>query len=225
MTSDDQIKRILAASSSVLLDFDGPVCSIFAGVTDFVVASKLREVLDQVGVTIDAPTRHTNDPLAVLQSVAKLGDQQLLDKVEAALILAEVEATKSATPTPFAAQVIETAVGRGRSVSIVSNNSAEAVSAYLQQQRLEPYVAVVVGRTLRRPDLMKPNPFPIKEAMRRLGSEPENAMLVGDSPADLGAARAAGIPCVGYCDNEQRVELLRDADALIQTMAELLPYL
>lgn len=225
MTSDDQIKRILAASSSILLDFDGPVCSIFAGVTDLVVAGKLREVLDQAGVTIDAPTRHTNDPLAVLQFVAKHGDQQLLATVEAALILAEVEATASAEPTPFAVQFIETAIGRGRSVSIVSNNSAEAITAYLQQQRLEPYIAVVVGRTLGRPDLMKPNPFPVNEAIRRLVTEPENVVLIGDSPADVGAARAAGIPCIGYCDNDQRAELLRDADALIRSMADLLPYL
>lgn len=41
----------------------------------------------------------------------------------------------------------------------------------------------------------KPRPEPVIEAMRRLGVD--HAVLVGDGPQDVGAARAAGIPSVG----------------------------
>jgi putative hydrolase of the HAD superfamily len=43
----------------------------------------------------------------------------------------------------------------------------------------------------------KPDPAPLRAALGRLGIEPAQALLVGDSPAeDRGAARAAGVPFV-----------------------------
>lgn len=42
----------------------------------------------------------------------------------------------------------------------------------------------------------KPDPDPILEALRRLGTAPERAAYVGDSPFDIQAARAAGVLAV-----------------------------
>lgn len=42
---------------------------------------------------------------------------------------------------------------------------------------------------------LKPDPWPIEEALRRLRCGPERAILVGDTKSDAGAARAAGIAC------------------------------
>jgi len=39
----------------------------------------------------------------------------------------------------------------------------------------------------------KPDPAPLLEALHRLGSRPENAVMIGDSVTDLAAARRAGI--------------------------------
>lgn len=222
MSLASPIRRILAGSSSILLDFDGPVCSIFSGLTDVVVANRLREVLADAGLETDAATGQTNDPLSVLRYAGARAGQAVLAKVESTLISAEVEATTSASPTPSAAQFIQAAVASRRSIAIVSNNSAEAVNAYLELHQLAPYIAVVVGRQRERPDLMKPNRFPIDEALRQLRSTPKSVVLVGDSDADLGAARAAGIPCIGYAETVSRLERLDGADALVRSMAELL---
>lgn len=43
----------------------------------------------------------------------------------------------------------------------------------------------------------KPDPGGLLEAVRRLGVQPEEAVVIGDNPAhDLPAARAAGMPCI-----------------------------
>src|SRR5207249_1315152 len=39
----------------------------------------------------------------------------------------------------------------------------------------------------------KPHPDPLLVALERLGSAPEGALMVGDSPYDIAAARAAGV--------------------------------
>lgn len=42
-------------------------------------------------------------------------------------------------------------------------------------------------------DCRKPKPGMLKKAMRDLGFEPNEAVLIGDSDADMGAAEAAGV--------------------------------
>ena len=39
----------------------------------------------------------------------------------------------------------------------------------------------------------KPDPGPVLEALRRLGVSPGQALMVGDSPMDIHAARSAGV--------------------------------
>jgi len=56
--------------------------------------------------------------------------------------------------------------------------------------------AIVGGDTL---PVQKPDPAPLLEAIARAGGDPARAILVGDASPDVGAARAAGVPCV-VCD-------------------------
>ncbi|GHC75893.1 phosphoglycolate phosphatase [Limoniibacter endophyticus] len=50
----------------------------------------------------------------------------------------------------------------------------------------------------------KPDPRHIIETVRKIGNDPERAIMVGDSRADINAAKAAGIPVIavdfGYTD-------------------------
>jgi len=72
------------------------------------------------------------------------------------------------------------------------------------------YFAAVVGAD--DTDLHKPHPDPIYEAMSRLVvDEPRDVMFVGDSPADVGAARNAGCMAVAATWGTLDEELLLDA--------------
>jgi phosphoglycolate phosphatase-like HAD superfamily hydrolase len=46
-----------------------------------------------------------------------------------------------------------------------------------------------------------------------MGAAPATALLIGDAPTDLLAARAAGVPFLGYARDEGKGRLLRDAGA------------
>jgi pyrophosphatase PpaX len=66
----------------------------------------------------------------------------------------------------------------------------------------------------------KPDPEPILLALERLGAEPGDAAYVGDSPFDIGAARAAGVHAIGVTWGG--IHPMDDADAIVSTPEELL---
>ncbi len=71
----------------------------------------------------------------------------------------------------------------------------------------------------------KPDPEPVLLAVERLGGTTEEAVYVGDSPFDIGAAKAAGVyaVAVGWGGIHSDDRLLADApDAFVRTPEELL---
>ena len=71
----------------------------------------------------------------------------------------------------------------------------------------------------------KPDPEPVLLAVGKLGGAPEEAVYVGDSPFDIGAAKAAGVFAVavgwGGIHSDERL-LAEEPDAFVQTPEELL---
>ncbi len=108
----------------------------------------------------------------------------------------------------------------GLPVAVVSNNSADAVTAYLTSHRLACYVSPVVGRAYADPARMKPNPEPIMRAIQTLKEPPDRCVLVGDSLSDIQAARAVGVRVIGYANRPPKLEAFRSAgaDAVINSM-------
>ena len=205
--------RLFAEVDAILLDFDGPVCGIFAGYPARDVAAELVDLLYRHGV--DPPARLTSetDPLEVLRWTGTTGDQGITRAVEDALCVAERRAVETAAPTPYGREVIVAARQAGLPVAVVSNNSAGAVTAYLATHRLAAHVASVIGRTYAEPGLMKPNPEPILRAVRTLDASPGRSVLVGDSLSDIEGGRAAGVRVVAYANRPPKVDTFREAGA------------
>jgi len=57
----------------------------------------------------------------------------------------------------------------------------------------DAFAALVGADTL---PVRKPDPEPLREAVRRAGGDPRRALLIGDTVTDRDTARAAGLPCV-----------------------------
>ena len=57
----------------------------------------------------------------------------------------------------------------------------------------ETFDVVITGEDVR---AQKPAPDGLLEAARRLGATPRECIFVGDSPADIGAGKAAGVPTI-----------------------------
>jgi HAD superfamily hydrolase (TIGR01549 family) len=202
---------VLRSAETVLLDFDGPVCSVFAGITDIEVADRLREVLRREGASMPSCVAETNDPIAVLEFTT--GHKDLVLLVEDALIAAELQAIRQAGPTPYAVEFMAAVRESGKRLAIVSNNSSEAVRAYLEEAGASEYVEVVAGRSYGRPDLMKPNVFPVQQALKELGTTTATAVLIGDSLSDVEVSNEAGVASIGFANKPGKAELLRSAGA------------
>ena len=218
-TDAASLGAIVARTRWLLLDFDGPICSIYAGLTDATVAAQLRKLIPG-----ELPEEITNtaDPIEVFCYSATVSGE-LAARVEAEMADAEVAAVPTADPTPYVHQVIASARESGRIIGVVSNNGPRAVNAYLDRHGLSDGIRLVVARTSHNPALLKPSPYLINEAVRGLDANPAATTLVGDSFTDIEAAHAAGVASVGYANKpgkRERMTQLR-AGAVITSMADL----
>ncbi|NED84114.1 HAD family hydrolase, partial [Streptomyces sp. SID11233] len=57
------------------------------------------------------------------------------------------------------------------------------------------------------------DPYCLTEAVKSLGADPRATLMIGDEPGDAKAARAAGIPFLGYAERPARRAALHAAGA------------
>lgn len=151
------------------------------------------------------------------------GRQHLAARVETEMTDQELAAVATASPTPYVHEVVTACQNSGRSVAIVSNNSAAAVHSYLARHGLDDRISLVVARTNPDPALLKPSPHLITQAIRALNAEPGECTLVGDSVTDIEGARLANVQSIGYANKPGKRERLGSAgaDAIINSLADL----
>jgi phosphoglycolate phosphatase-like HAD superfamily hydrolase len=214
---------MLADSTALLLDFDGPVCNVFAGFPASAVVEQLCVVLADSGFgDLPPEIEKSEDPFDVLSYAATLGDTEARF-VNLAFAAHEAEAIATAEPTPDAHEFVRVWSITGRPLAIVSNNSNLAVEAYLDLHGLRPYVTHVSARTGPNPLLLKPSPYLLNNALAALSAAPNDSVMVGDSTTDMGAAQAAGTRAIGYANKRGKAMRLTDAraDYVLNSMAEL----
>jgi len=217
----DRLRAVLRRARTVLLDFDGPVCQIFAGLTDEQAAQRLRPIIRQViGQSADLPPEL--GPHELLEYAGR-HSAELAHQVDAALRTAEVEAANSAAPTPGATDFLRACHHTGRAVAIVSNNASEAVKTYLREHDLCDLITSVVGRDHDQPERMKPDPYIVERALDTLNAEPHSTVMVGDSVTDVIAGHAAGTLVIGYANKPGKSAALAaaQADAIARNMSDL----
>ncbi|GAA3003054.1 HAD family hydrolase [Actinokineospora diospyrosa] len=209
------LRRLLAGADVLLLDFDGPICSVFAGVPAPVVAGRLRGVLASGGRGLPHGVSVSQDPFDVLQYAVTLGPEEA-GVVEAALAAYEAEAIVGAVPTPGARELMRAWHGSDRPLVVVSNNSRVAIEAYVARHGLTHLISGISAREDARVDHLKPSPYLVDQALA--GRPPASAVFVGDSASDMLAARASAVPFVGYANKPGKVDRLAGAAAVTTSM-------
>ncbi|GAA0445235.1 hydrolase [Acrocarpospora corrugata] len=210
----------------MLLDFDGPVCDVYAGLPASEVAAQLRTLLVARGADLPEHMLAQDDPLEVLHYSATLGED-LNRATHDVLTELEVNATATAQITPGVEDVVRYAADVGKPVAIVSNNSVAAVRAFLGAHGLLPMIRFIAARAEADPRLMKPNPHLVRKSLIELAAVPARTVLVGDSLTDIQAAKAAGVLSVGYANKPGKVDrfAVTSVDFVITRMHDLLPLL
>jgi HAD superfamily hydrolase (TIGR01549 family) len=218
----DGLDAIIARNRWLLIDFDGPICSIFADLPAPSVADHLRKMIAGQSVQLPEEIERTPDPMEVF-AFAGTVSPELAARVEAELTKQEVAAVATAEPTPYIHEVLAACRESGRITAVVSNNSERAVQTYLARHGLDDRTGPVFARTSHDYTLLKPSPHLIQKAVDSVGADPAATALVGDSITDIEGSRQAGIDSIGYANKPGKYDrmIAAGADATVITLAEL----
>lgn len=220
-----ELAEILAPVEHILLDFDGPVCAVFAGMPAPEVS---RCLLKELAGRHASPSHwgEEADPLALLR---RISDERPDITIEADEILTglETEAALLARPTPDALEFLTACAESSRAVHVVSNNSGQAIRSYLAQHQLGGRVTSVFGRVPGDPTSMKPDPRLLLDAMAAAGAEARQCVFVGDAVRDVQAGDAAAVRTIGYANKPGKREALTGAGAVavVDRIGDLVPHL
>lgn len=212
--SEAALRALLSDARCLLLDFDGPVCHLFSGHPAVQVADSMRRHLRDEGYVSPSvaprPGLASRDPLQVLLALA---GHKLAPELELLLTEEEESAARTAQPTPLVAEFIQAVADSDRILAITTNNAPGAAEAYLKEHGLDGFFERrIYGRVAEDPTLMKPDPDCLLRAIDGSGLRPGDCLMVGDSPSDAAAAKAAGVPFLGYARSADRVPRLQTVD-------------
>jgi phosphoglycolate phosphatase-like HAD superfamily hydrolase len=92
-------------------------------------------------------------------------------------------------------ELIRTCAGRGMKVVYCTSGSPEDVEDFRKKIGCDDVISGVVNSG--DVEQSKPAPDIVRAALKEVGVEPENAVMLGDTVYDVRAANAAGVACIG----------------------------
>ena len=121
---------------------------------------------------------------------------------------------------PYAREVLSHFYHAGVRQALCTNKPLSVTELILRDLDISGFFSCVVGGDST--EHKKPHPLPLQTCLDALGIEPQNALMVGDSGADVGAAQAAGVTVVLVPDGYTGVAASSlGADHVVEDLAEL----
>jgi HAD superfamily hydrolase (TIGR01509 family) len=124
------------------------------------------------------------------------------------------------SPTPGARALLERFLAEGLELVVATSASEDDLEGLLERAG----VADLVNEATSASDVeeTKPAPDPVRSALEKIGREPVETLMLGDTPYDVEAASAAGVGIVGVRSGGWSAEELRGAAAVYDDPADLL---
>lgn len=165
------------------------------------------------------------DPGSVMLSlVDRLGIDDLNARLLRALDRPRMRKNTRPPIIPGVSEMLET-LRLHYPLAVISTRSQRVAQEFLDDYELAGFFQVIVtGQTCQR---TKPHPMPVLWAAEQMGVSPGACLMVGDTPVDIRAGRAAGAQTVGVlCGFGTEKELLKSgADLILNSTPELVYYL
>lgn len=213
-----------ALPAALVFDLDGTLVDSLPDIAD-----ALGELLERHDLA-----RHPSDRVARMigHGVANLVDRAFAAAgrplpgaaLEAAVAeylgLYEPRATRLTRLFPGTAETVGRMAGAGVALAVCTNKPTAVSRAMIDHYGLGGFFPVVVGGDFGPP--RKPAPDLLVKAVELLGVRPHDAVMVGDSGADVAAARAAGMRVVAVGHGYTAVPAAElGADAVIAGLPDL----
>jgi len=125
-------------------------------------------------------------------------------------------------PTPGARALVKRLVDDGLRVVVASSANGNELGALLEAAGVADLVDTVTSSS--DAEDSKPDPDIVLAAVRKSGLEPDELIMVGDTPYDIQAATGAGLPLVALLTGGWRIEELTGAVAIYDDPAEMLEW-
>src|SRR5579872_1532845 len=203
-----------------ILDIDGTLVD-----TNYHHTIAWYRAFHQHGIVLRLWRIHRHIGMGGDQVVAALTDEETESRcgddiraAEKALYMALIEEVETMEGSR---ELIEQLKTRGHTVVLASSAKAQEVEHYLDL--LDARELADAWTTSEDVEATKPEPDLVRAALERGGEPPENAVMVGDTPWDIEAAKRAGVPTVAVRTGGFGVDELREAGAaaVFESVADL----
>ncbi|MCS1352215.1 HAD-IA family hydrolase [Mechercharimyces sp. CAU 1602] len=175
---------------AILFDLDGTLIN-----TNKLILSSFRHALDVHGlqhVTDEEILARLGEPL--WKQMEKFDSTQANKMVETYRRYNLYHHDREVTAFPYVEEVMEDLATQGMRMAVVTNKYRKSAEKGLRLFRLEQYLTTAVFVEDAEP---KPDPALLQLALHRMNVTPDKAIMVGDSAADIEAAKQAGVTAVG----------------------------
>ncbi len=168
------------------------------------------------GIVLELWRIHRHIGMGGDQLVAAITDEstedELGDRIRDAESRHYLELIEEVEPMDGSRELIEDLKRRGHKVVLASSAKQDEVDHYLDQ--LDARELADAWTTSADVEATKPQPDLIQTALERIGGEPQEAVMVGDTPWDVEAASRAGVGTVAVRTGGFGADELREAGAI-----------
>lgn len=199
-------REALDQAEALLLDFDGPMAQLMPPPLNRQAADLVRQAL---GNEVPPELTGTTDHIALLAHPGPSHEARV--RAEQAATEFEIKCAKTCDPAPWLSALLDYADDRNLPRAVVTNNSPQAVLAFLARPDIASPIHVVCGRTLNTMHELKPHPRYLLDALEQVETVPSRGLFVGDSLTDVQAGISIGIPVMGYAKTQPKRDQLRRA--------------
>lgn len=201
----------LKLNDIIVLDFDGTMCRLFHNYDLKETVKTLKRAMQDFDIVFDL----SKGAYDIFKEIVFQTSNDLFKRKKALeisdLILtnAELDAVKTCEPINGVAEVLPYLLTKGYSIGVSTNNSKECVHAFLEKY-CNGINLPIVGRNGLKPELMKPNTWPLENIIEILEGDPLNAIFVGDTKSDFCCAKKVGCKFVGMAITKKKCEILQE---------------
>ncbi|HEX3486126.1 MAG TPA: phosphoglycolate phosphatase [Micropepsaceae bacterium] len=157
---------------------------------------------------------------ALLRTESPVPAPRLSALTEKFLAYYRANIARGSKPFPGVPETLVRLAGQGAGLGVCTNKAQDLTELLLDELQLTHHFPAIVGGG--RTPYTKPDPRHLLAVVTALKGRSDRAVLVGDSPVDVAAARAAGIPVIAMSYGYTPVPVHElGADAVLDDFAEL----
>lgn len=207
-----------AGCRAILFDLDGTLIDSAADI-----AEALNDLLAEEGRSpygLAEVKRMVGEGVVRLMEKAFKEAAQASERAERFMEIYTPRSARLTVPVEGAFAALDHFRDKGIPLAVCTNKPDDAAREVLESLGLLSYFREIIGGSSGLP--RKPDPATLLEAARRLGAQPADTLMVGDSLPDVSAARAAGMKVV-VVDSGYGEIAAGDlgADLILETLAAL----